>query len=48
MKILVDLNIKNRITFVMVTHDVALKSFGTKVVWMYDGKVHSVQQIDEE
>lgn len=42
MKILVDLNIKNRITFVMVTHDVALKSFGTKVVWMYDGKVHSV------
>jgi len=42
MKILVDLNMKDKITMVMVTHDVALKSFGTKVVRMYDGKVHSV------
>jgi len=42
MKILVDLNLKNRITLVMVTHDVALKSFGTMVVRMFDGKVHSV------
>jgi len=43
MKILVDLNINKKITFVMVTHDVALKNFGTMVVRMYDGKVHSVQ-----
>lgn len=42
MKILVDLNQKKRITCVMVTHDVALKNYCTKVVRMYDGKVHSV------
>jgi len=39
MKILVDLNIKHRITMVMVTHDQGLKYFSNRVVKMSDGKV---------
>lgn len=42
MKILVDLNRKERITMVMVTHDVALKTFAHRVVRMADGKVHKI------
>ena len=42
MKILVDLNIKEGITMVMVTHDVVLKSFANRVVRMMDGKVHKI------
>jgi len=42
MKILVDLNIKEGITMIMVTHDVALKSFANRVVRMMDGKVHKI------
>jgi putative ABC transport system ATP-binding protein len=48
MKILLDLNQKEQITCVMVTHDVALKNYSSKVVRMFDGKVHSVQQVPEE
>ncbi len=42
MKILVDLNIKEGITMIMVTHDVALKGFANRVVRMMDGKVHKI------
>ncbi len=42
MKILVDLNIKEGITMIMVTHDVALKCFANRVVRMVDGKVHKI------
>jgi len=42
MKILVDLNQKEGITMIMVTHDVALKSFANRVVRMVDGKVHKI------
>lgn len=42
MKILVDLNIKEGITMIMVTHDVVLKSFANRVVRMVDGKVHKI------
>lgn len=48
MKILVDLNRKERITMVMVTHDVALKTFAHRVVRMADGKVHKIQEIPHE
>lgn len=48
MKILVDLNRKERITMVMVTHDVALKTFAHRVVRMADGKVHKIQEIPQE
>ena len=42
MKILVDLNMKEKITMVMVTHDVGLKTFAHRVVRMADGKVHKI------
>jgi putative ABC transport system ATP-binding protein len=42
MKILMDLNKSEQITMVMVTHDVALKTFASKIIRMYDGKVHSI------
>lgn len=43
MKILIDLNSKKNITMIMVTHDVALKGFGNRVVRMADGKVAKIQ-----
>ena len=48
MKILVDLNIKHKITMIMVTHDQGLKYFADKVVKMSDGKILRVEEIDKE
>ena len=42
MKILIDLNMKEKITMIMVTHDVGLKQFAHRVVKMADGKVHQI------
>lgn len=42
MKILVDLNMKEKITMIMVTHDVGLKHFAHRVVKMADGKVNQI------
>ena len=39
MKILVDLNVKHKITMIMVTHDQGLKHFAHRVVKMSDGKI---------
>ena len=47
MKILIDLNLKEKITMIMVTHDVGLKNFATRVVRMADGKVSKIQIIPE-
>lgn len=46
MKILIDLNLEKKITMIMVTHDVGLKSFATRVVRMADGKVNKIEEID--
>lgn len=46
MKILVDLNVKKKITMIMVTHDVGLKTFANRVVRMADGKVNKIETID--
>jgi len=46
MKILIDLNIHKKITMMMVTHDVALKTFANRVVRMTDGKVAKIEEID--
>lgn len=48
MKILVDLNVKHKITMIMVTHDQALKGFATRVVKMSDGKILKVYDTDTE
>jgi len=42
MKILVDLNLRDKITLIMVTHDVGLKNFAHRVVRMADGKVAKI------
>lgn len=36
------------ITLVMVTHDVGLKNFADRVLWMRDGKIQSVEKISVE
>ena len=46
MKILVDLNVEKKITMIMVTHDVGLKSFANRVIRMADGKIHRIQEIE--
>ena len=45
MKILIDLNLHKKITMVMVTHDVGLKTFAHRVVRMADGKINKIQDI---
>lgn len=45
MKILLDLNLEKKITMIMVTHDVSLKTFANRVVRMADGKVSKIQDI---
>jgi len=45
MKLLLELNQKQGITLVMVTHDVGLKNFADRVIWMRDGKIQSVERI---
>jgi len=42
MKLLLDLN-REGITLVMVTHDVGLKMFSDRVVWMRDGKIQRIE-----
>ena len=48
MKILVDLNVKHKITMIMVTHDQGLKNFATRVVKMSDGKILKIIDTDPE
>jgi putative ABC transport system ATP-binding protein len=43
MKLLTKLNKEEKITMLMVTHDVALKSFADRVIWMRDGKIQRIE-----
>jgi len=45
LKLLLDLNKKEGITLVMVTHDVGLKMLADRVVWMRDGKIQRIELI---
>ena len=36
------------ITMVMVTHDVSLKSFADRVVWMRDGKIQRIEVVPKQ
>jgi putative ABC transport system ATP-binding protein len=42
MGILLRLNVEKKITMIMVTHDVGLKSFANRVVRMADGKISKI------
>ena len=46
--LLLDLNKRDGITLVMVTHDVGLKWFSERVIWMRDGKIKTVEIVSEE
>ena len=48
MDILLNLNLKEHITMIMVTHDVALKNYGHRVVRVVDGKITHRYEIEEE
>lgn len=48
MNLLTDLNQRQRITLVMVTHDVAMRGFADRVVWMRDGKIVRVETISQQ
>lgn len=41
MQILIELNINEGITMIMVTHDVALKNYGHRVIKVIDGKINN-------
>eukprot|EP01102_Stenamoeba_stenopodia_P019168 TRINITY_DN7153_c0_g1_i1.p1 TRINITY_DN7153_c0_g1~~TRINITY_DN7153_c0_g1_i1.p1 ORF type:complete len:388 (+),score=83.91 TRINITY_DN7153_c0_g1_i1:1521-2684(+) len=47
LKLLLDLN-KEGISLLMVTHDVGLKYFADRVIWLRDGKIHRVEVVPEE
>lgn len=44
MHTIVELNRKEGITIVMVTHDIGLKNFAHRVVRMLDGKIHKIEE----
>jgi putative ABC transport system ATP-binding protein len=46
MNILLELNIKERLTMVMVTHDVYMKQYATRVLLLRDGVVQAVENVD--
>jgi len=48
MKILIDLNMREKITMIMVTHDVGLKTFAHRVLRMADGKVAKIYVIPDK
>jgi len=48
LNILLDLNMKEGITMIMVTHDVSLKNYANKVVRMLDGKIQKIEEIDPD
>lgn len=48
MKILLTLNTERRITLVMVTHDVYMKQYAHRVLYLRDGKVHRIETIDKD
>jgi len=46
-QLLLELN-REGITMVMVTHDVSLKNFANRVIWMRDGKIQHLEVISKE
>ncbi|KAF2077445.1 hypothetical protein CYY_001218 [Polysphondylium violaceum] len=45
MKLLTDLNKNENITLVMVTHDVGLKMYSDRIIWMRDGKIQRIETV---
>uniref|UniRef100_A0A6B2L7V7 ABC transporter domain-containing protein n=1 Tax=Arcella intermedia TaxID=1963864 RepID=A0A6B2L7V7_9EUKA len=47
LKQLLQLNEEEKITLIMVTHDVGIKNFSHRVIWMRDGKIQNVEPISK-
>lgn len=47
LKLLMDLNRKEKITCIMVTHDTGLKAYAHRVIHMLDGKIHRIEENDK-
>eukprot|EP01095_Lingulamoeba_sp_RSL-Kostka_P001110 TRINITY_DN1158_c2_g1_i1.p1 TRINITY_DN1158_c2_g1~~TRINITY_DN1158_c2_g1_i1.p1 ORF type:complete len:391 (+),score=152.28 TRINITY_DN1158_c2_g1_i1:108-1280(+) len=47
MKLLTDLN-KKGISLIMVTHDVGLKYFADRIIWLRDGKIQRIEYVSDE
>lgn len=45
LKMLLDLNSKEKVTMIMVTHDVAMRNHANRVIHMLDGKIQRVEDI---
>lgn len=48
MKLLTDLNKQENITLIMVTHDVGLKMYSDRIIWMRDGKIQRIETVQEQ
>ncbi|EFA84749.1 putative non-transporter ABC protein [Heterostelium album PN500] len=48
MKLLTDLNKNENITLVMVTHDVGLKMYADRIIWMRDGKIQRFESVQTD
>jgi len=48
MQLLTELNQKQRITMIMVTHDVGLKNFADRIIWMRDGKIQRIEIVAKD
>lgn len=46
MRLLMDLNAEG-VTLVMVTHDVGLKYYANRIIWMRDGKIARIERVSE-
>ena len=40
--LLLELNLLNGITMIMITHDITLKNFGQNIKRVFDGEIHHV------
>tara|TARA_R110002050_G_scaffold175078_3_gene307998 strand:- start:1425 stop:2207 length:783 start_codon:yes stop_codon:yes gene_type:complete len=47
MQHLIRLNREDGITIIMVTHDVAMKFFADRVIWLRDGKIQRVEMVSD-
>ena len=48
MELLVSLNQQQGVTLIMVTHDVGIKFFSDRVIWLRDGKIQRIEVVSAE
>ena len=48
MELLISLNKQQGVTLIMVTHDVGIKFFSDRVIWLRDGKIQRIEEVSAE